>query len=50
MEGAGQFMVDAGKRTGQVVQGMVGFYGNVMNKAVERVKTQKSQVREPPFG
>lgn len=50
MEGFGTFAVDAGKRTGKFVGGMVGFYGNVMDGAVKRIKEHKSQVQEPPFG
>lgn len=50
MEGFGAFAVDAGRRTGKVVQGMVGFYGNVMSGAAKRIREKKSQVQEPPFG
>lgn len=50
MEGAGVFMADAGKRTGKVVGGMFGFYGNIMSGAVKKIKERESQVQEPPFG
>lgn len=50
MEGIGLNMGDAGKRTGQVVQGMASFYGNIMNGAVKKIKEKKTAVQEPPFG
>jgi len=50
MDGVNLNMGDAGKRTGEVVQGMVGFYGNIMSGAVKKIKEKKSMVQEPPFG
>jgi hypothetical protein len=50
VEGTGQFMSEAGKRTGQVVSGMFGFYGNVMKNAVGRIKEKRQEESPPPFG
>ena len=50
VEGTGQFMADAGKRTGQVVSGMFGFYGNVMKNAVSKIKEKRQDESPPPFG
>jgi hypothetical protein len=43
-------MSEAGKRTGQVVSGMFGFYGNVMKNAVGKIKEKRQEESPPPFG